>query len=57
MRVKSVYQESYQGKPRYVIQFEHNNTRWEKFLACPTDDLTIKNLLNSVIEDTLARAQ
>lgn len=55
MRVKSVIKE-FQDK-RYVVQFEHVGVVWEKFLPVQVDEITLKNWLNSVIEDTITRTR
>ena len=58
MRVKSVRLEKVRlggpdlwYKPRWAIQFEHDGTVWEKFLNQMSDELTVKDFLNSVLED------
>ena len=59
MRVKSVnHEKAYSDLPapgRYAVRFEHNGVTWEKFLSDNADDVTLKNWLNSLIEDTIAR--
>lgn len=58
MRVKSVFKKYLGGDvSRYEIQFEHNGVVWEKFVQLPMDVLKIQSLLNSVIEDTIARCR
>ncbi len=59
MRVKSVELENWNKDrfhQRYAIRFEHNGIEWEKFLPLyRMDELSLRNLLNSVIDDTIAR--
>lgn len=57
MQVKSYVFEEYEGKDRYVFEFEHNGVTWFKFLDADGSGRKIMNLLNSVIEDTIARTR
>mgnify|MGYP001612759439 CR=1 FL=1 len=59
MRVKSVIHENVtkdKMAQRYAVQFEHAGVVWEKFLPIfRLDEVTLKNWIQSVIDDTLAR--
>ena len=58
MRVKSVEREYLGGDvSRYNIYFEHNDISWWKICFLPLTEDKLKNLLNSVIEDTITRTR